>query len=993
MNHIRPALFLALVACLLQAQPLPDRETLAGIPLDDAMVLDPAGPWWSRHYANQPSSAGVIGLDQESGFPRMTVADPGKYGIWRRSLVIPIDLPRYPVLVVAYRATGILASDRTVLELDRQHRAGLAILSNRELQADGEIHEVVLDLREDAESHRESLSSITLMPQCRGPEPAVFELLGLRFESDRQLPPAEKVAEDQITIQAIDRDGKPVAGATVTADPDWLNLARTTTTDAEGKATLAVANTPGAAHSLRLTKPGMAVTEISTEEAGRLAPTARLFPGVRYGGVVRNEAGEPVPNVSVRLACESTVSPTGWMMTALLTDAEGRWLAPVLPSTGGSLQISLTHPDYAPQTVGNLALAELGKQQAVLVLRRGDHLAVQVLGPDGKPVPGARVSWDKEGEDGIQGQGTTDADGRVTSPQAFVGRLQVAVQAEGLAPALATVDEGSGQPELTVHLGPGGVVKGQVVDVAGQPVPGVRVTADQRQRHRTLSWGATTDAAGRFVWAGAPREGEVEINLKKTGYLKLYFYRLRATDEEQTIVLPPPLVIQGTITDAETGKPVPDCSLVPGVVWLQDGVSLEESTFWQPRDKQRVTNGHYRFTEDACNARQSLALRIEAEGYLPASSGVLRIDAGEQVCDFQLHKGTPITGTVRLPDGQPAAGAKVYLVETGKTLILAAGMEPREWEGKTATTGPDGHYELPPATGDWWLVATHANGYGDLTADAWTQTPYLPLQPWARIEGTCYRGPTPRPDVPVSFYLERPPSVLRPDLSRETPRVRCSPRVHTNAEGRFVFARVVPGKGHISSGDIGTIPHTPIPEQSTHVELAPGETFRVTFGGSGRPVVGRVSLPERGGAPVAWNRLDGTLDRSVKVDPPKPERPPFVDDRSSEEARKRAQEWFESADGKVYLKTLMRHQEARKNAMANVESWHRNVPVSQDGSFRIEDVPTGYYELRISFMLADNPNVWGETVAGALMEFAVPEIPGGRSDEPLDLGELRPSAR
>lgn len=990
MRSVRWVLGLLLgCVCTAAAQPLLDRETLARIPLDEAMVLDPVGPWRSWHNADDSLCSQTVGLDQESGFPRMVVAEPGKYGLWHRTLGVPVDLQRYPILVVAYRASGLQVSDRALLELRRRGQPGLPVLDSRELVADGEVHEIVQDLRDDVNAQTTEVVSISVKPRCQGPDPAVFELLGLRFESDHQFPPVEQTEEAEITVQAVDLEARPVVGATVTAEPGWLNLARTATTDAEGKATLAVANTPGAAHSLRLTKSGMAITEIATDKEGHLAPTAELLPGIRYGGVVRNEANEPVPNAAVDLAYDTTVHSVRWTTATVLTDAEGHWTAPILPSAGGSLQIRLLHPDYAPQTVKNLPLAELNEQRAVLVLYRGSHLAVQVLGPDGKPVPGAKISWSKGGYSSALGKGTTDADGRFTSPQALHERLHVTVEAEGLAPAQETVEGGPDQAELTVRLEPGGVIQGRVVDVAGQPVAGVRVAAGRWRRSETLSWNATTDAAGRFLWFGVPREDEVEVNLTKTGYLQLYGYRLHATDEEHTIVLPSPLVIQGTITDAQTGKPVPDCTLVPGTYWAQDGVPLERSTFWETTDRQRVTGGHYRLTKDACNASQGLVLRVEADGYQPARSEVLRIDGGEQVCDFQLHKGTSITGTVRCPDGQPAAGAKMYLVEVGKTLFLADGMVPREWAGKTATTGPDGRYELPPAVGDWLLVAIHADGYGELTTAAWAQAPDLPLQPWARIEGTCYLGANRRPDTPVNFSLSRLDSFgLRLNGASNAPRVQCIPRTRTDADGHFVFPRVAPGEGQISSGDVGTEPHSPIPERWTRVKLPAGKTLRVTFGGSGRPVVGRIVLPTRDGAPIAWSGVDGTLYPSVRVDPPQPERPPFLDE-SSEEARKRAQEWIKTADGKAYGEAMMRHQKARSKAMANVDNWGCRFRVAKDGSFRIEDVPAGYYKLHVCFTAADGPDLRVKTVAGTVMEFEIPETPGGRSDEPFDLGTIQ----
>ncbi len=65
-----------------------------------------------------------------------------------------------------------------------------------------------------------------------------------------------------------------------------------------------------------------------------------------------------------------------------------------------------------------------------------------------------------------------------------------------------------------------------------------------------------------------------------------------------------------------------------------------------------------------------------------------------------------------------------------------------------------------------------------------------------------------------------------------------------------------------------------------------------------------------------------------------------------------------------------------------------------DGSFRIEDVPAGAYELRIR---VTEPRAKGEQfdfnkkpveIASLMREVIVPRIPGDRSDSPLDLGTL-----
>jgi thiol-disulfide isomerase/thioredoxin len=67
------------------------------------------------------------------------------------------------------------------------------------------------------------------------------------------------------------------------------------------------------------------------------------------------------------------------------------------------------------------------------------------------------------------------------------------------------------------------------------------------------------------------------------------------------------------------------------------------------------------------------------------------------------------------------------------------------------------------------------------------------------------------------------------------------------------------------------------------------------------------------------------------------------------------------------------------------------VKVEPDGSFRIEDVVAGSYELRFVLREASSDpsrRHVAEPVGGAHREVIVPEMAGDRSDQPLDLGEV-----
>ena len=61
--------------------------------------------------------------------------------------------------------------------------------------------------------------------------------------------------------------------------------------------------------------------------------------------------------------------------------------------------------------------------------------------------------------------------------------------------------------------------------------------------------------------------------------------------------------------------------------------------------------------------------------------------------------------------------------------------------------------------------------------------------------------------------------------------------------------------------------------------------------------------------------------------------------------------------------------------------------INGDGSFRVEDLPAGDY--RLTVIAVDLQATDSDLEIGRVeREFTIQEIPGGRSDEPLDLGTL-----
>jgi len=273
-----------------------------------------------------------------------------------------------------------------------------------------------------------------------------------------------------------------------------------------------------------------------------------------------------------------------------------------------------------------------------------------------------------------------------------------------------------------------------------------------------------------------------------------------------------------------------------------------------------------------------------------------------------------INGTVLLPNGRPAAGAQVALTATGYQLEL----NHAELIGNTSLVviaDRDGRFSLPPKQSALGIVALNENGYAEVGVREFENGSKITLQPWGRIEGVLRIGARLGTNEEVSLAV----------FGRIESIFHNSPayRAVTDREGKFVFTDVPPvvcGVSHKGVGDQFTI--------------MAGQTNRITVGGTGRPVIGKLlaSMTARTGG-KQWTNI------ALEAEP---------GDRGSIPAL-----------------------------------------IAPDGTFRMEDVKAGTWGLSAEVLLSKTGGgVQLICVAGRTI--VVPEMPGGRSDEPLDLGTVEP---
>jgi hypothetical protein len=157
------------------------------------------------------------------------------------------------------------------------------------------------------------------------------------------------------------------------------------------------------------------------------------------------------------------------------------------------------------------------------------------------------------------------------------------------------------------------------------------------------------------------------------------------------------------------------------------------------------------------------------------------------------------------------------------------------------------------------------------------------------------------------------------------------------------------------------------------IQINPGETAQAVIGGIGRPVVGRLVAPANVHEPIDWNRFSTQLHTRL----PRPRFPDGWQTMTDEQRRSWGQQWLNTEEGKAFQEQSQKKRDIQSFPLS----------LRPDGSFRVEEMPPGEYELNVlvKHWLTPKSAVWNGVLHH---EFTVPEIPGGYTDEPLNLGEL-----
>jgi len=717
--------------------------------------------------------------------------------------------------------------------------------------------------------------------------------------------------------------------------------------------------------------------------------TVRLARPVPIGGQVVDADGQPVANAKVGWNHEEEPAADtrpeshafGWIEVE--TDAEGKWsINRIAEDMIRRLYGRAGHPEHARSKfafVNREPDAEKQLRERIHVFRLGRASIVRgvVVDSEDRPVPGAKVLVGDLG-DSSRRETSTDLAGAFAVAGCKLGPNKLTAEAAGFAPTTMAVEISEHSEPYRIRLVPGKTLWLRVVDKAGQPIVGANAWYNTFERgsvmqgtNRTVpvqvEFSPKTDAQGRAVWENAPDQ-ELIFNFHKRGYMRVSDVRLRPDGQEHQVTLPPALTIKGTVTDASTGKPVPQFRIVCG--WPEQDV-LEGGTRprWSTLERFWISfdGGTFRHTLEepviAVVPNPGYVFKFEAEGYAPSISRTIALDEGEVQLTVKLQPGQNTAITVLMPDGRPAANAQMGLVSAGVQLrLLPSGFDRRSLAsvGSVLSADAKGRVSLPPDEAIQNIVAVHDQGYAAATSAGLRAEPTLRLQSWGRVEGTYWAGGQP------AAGRELQPGFIGSDASSISFDFEAY-RVTTDAQGRFTFAKVPPVRlklirliPSLQSDGAKSWSHKLL----TEMDVRPGETTQIELGKSDRTVVLRLRWPDGWQLQPGW-RLGATICTPVPLPPPELRTNPPA---------------------------LLQWQRRPDNQAAFASAHFFSLKQADDGSWKAEEVTPGDYVVRAFVTDTNAPASADNLVARFEAAVVVAEEPSGGV---LDLGELpvQPMAR
>ena len=457
---------------------------------------------------------------------------------------------------------------------------------------------------------------------------------------------SEPKAETIITGMVLDADGlRPISGATVSC-----MTGNRTTTDAQGQFTLSVKRDhPGGAR-VRALASGYATQRVNVSVGKGMTQRLdfKLGPGFKVVGTVRDIHDQPIKAATIR------VSGMGFGVGGIYTGADGRFIVEGLNPNEESYRLYAEHPGYVesfvhlpPTSAGQICNRDI-------VLAQGITLFGQVTDWQGKPISGVQVGRNRF----AQAKTISDTNGRyslknVPRDERF---LWAAHEEHGLLVQSVYLSGDASEFRIDLLLDKPHPLHGQVLDQAGDPVPGVSVGihayggVSHLWRKRRLS-----DSQGNFVIPNAPKQGALTLSVYKED-IASETYEINLGEQGCTLTVSYVGCIYGKVVDNATDEPIR--RFIVKLRSEQGGYPAS----WA--DGLRISSDQGFFGTDGAKLAlyRDFSVTVIADGYkhldvLPVKVQPTSSDPNRVL--FRLERASVMAGRVVDKQGRPISGAKI----------------------------------------------------------------------------------------------------------------------------------------------------------------------------------------------------------------------------------------------------------------------------------------------------------------------------------------------